>query len=189
VTETHYDGYFFNDNETTGLYPDKHGINEIACIRTDLDFNIKEYWRSYVKPAPQIIWTTEASEVSGIVKETVNGEPEELQIANTILAMATGRGRLRYAGFNCKFDLPMISALSTRTIRREFGFVMPWLCLLEVARKQLPDLPPVWNDKWKKNQTHTLELVCKHLGIDISGAHGAAFDIYATVQVARKLMR
>jgi len=186
---TAYDGYVFVDTETGGLDPLKHPILEIAAIRTDLDFRIREYWRSYIKPHSTLLCTPEALEITGINLDDLANEPNEADVADTFKQFLSGRGNLRFAGFNCKYDLGMLEAMKERAGIEMWGFYTPWLCLLEEAREKLPNLPKVWNERWKKNQTHTLELVCKHLGIDISGAHGAAFDIYATVQVARKLMR
>lgn len=185
-----FDGYFFCDTETGGL-KEHHPILEIACIRTDLEFRIKEYWRTYVKPYDGSVIEKEALDTHHLSEDFLKDQPSEMDVALSLQCFLKGRGRLRFAGYNCKYDLGMLEGLKKRTIGESelWGFETPWLCLLEEAREKLPNLPPVWNERWKKNQTHTLELVCRHFGITIQGAHQAAADIYATVEIARKLLK
>lgn len=187
MTEKPYDGYFFCDTETTGLSEEKHGINQLCVIITDLDFRIKAYFKTLVKPANWIEWTKEASEVSGITTDTVVDAPSEQAVADTIRALTQDRGRLRFAGFNTEFDQKMMFALAQRTGPESLGYFTDYapLCLMKIACSKLPDLPPVWNEKWKKNQTHTLALVTKAEGIAILAEHDSAGDIYATLQLAR----
>lgn len=188
----HYDGYAFIDTETTGLKPDLHGIVEIGYIRTDRQFKIEEYWRTLVKPAAKVIWTPEAVGVHGITQERVANAPSEQTVADTFRSLIKDRGILRIAGFNIEYDLGMLEGLKQRTGGEPWGLGaenLPPLCLLEEAREKLPNLPKVWNPKWEKYQTHTLELVAKHLEIRVHGAHGAAADIYATLEMARVLVK
>lgn len=184
-----YDGFLFVDTETGGLKPELHPILDLAVIRTDLDFRIREYWQTYIEPPEHLELDPRALAIHGLTREFLKGSPSEQAVADTLRSMVKGRGRLRPAGFNVRFDLGMLGGLDERTGAQGFGLWTdgPPLCLLDLAWKKLPNLPKVLNERTQKEQSHTLELVAKNYGIRIIRAHSAAADIYGTVEVAREM--
>lgn len=171
-----HSGYLFVDTETTGLYPDKHGIVQIAAILTKPNFEIESFWMSYCRPGSNILIDDEALEVNGLTRDQLETFSDERMVARAFLDFANIRSDLKFAGYNCPFDLSFLDVMVTRHGWKSPSYAMPWLDVLNVARKQL------------SITSYKLTAVCEYLGIECDGAHSAMVDIYATLKVARKLL-
>lgn len=179
MPEDDYKGYFFCDLETGGLEA-HHAILQVGAIITDLEFNVQATFSSYVKPPPGLVVEDGALKANKICRKFIPGFPEERFVARSLHSfIAVGEFPLRFAGFNCPFDLGMLDLMKTRVGILEWGYKVPEkegpLDLLTECRKRYKELP-----------SRSLDAMRAHFGYSSAGAHDALQDTYATLRIARK---
>ncbi|HZN55520.1 MAG TPA: 3'-5' exonuclease [Candidatus Polarisedimenticolaceae bacterium] len=154
----------FFDLETTGIDPQRDKIVEIAVVRVDPGGSSAAKTRRIdpERPIPP-----EATAVHGIRDEDVAGAPTFRQVARGILDFLADSD---LAGFNVRrFDVPLLD--------REFRD-----CGLDLAltQRRVIDAMSIFHRK----EPRDLAAAVKHfLGREHAGAHGAAADVAATVEV------
>ncbi len=154
------------DLETTGLYPDRHGVTEIAVVR--LEAGEKRVFQSFVNPGRPIPPKVQA--LTGITDTDVADAPPFEEV------LAEARDYLEDAVWviqNAPFDLGFLTpALARLGFRMEAKVVDT----LRLARKTLPGL-----------RSYRLGRLAEVLAWPGRGFHRALSDAEATLWVAREL--
>lgn len=180
--------YLFLDTETTGLYPEKHGIVQVAAVCTDEKFTPLVWFKSYVRPSIECEVSDEALEIHGLTRKQIATFPREHVVFPILHAWIVDLNGPIFAGYNAAFDLKMMAAAWQRNGLEQPGYKVPAFCLMEVAKKKLPKLPQRENPRAAKGfSTHRLVDVMHHFEMPIEGAHDAMFDILSTIEIARRL--
>jgi DNA polymerase-3 subunit epsilon len=154
----------FFDIESTGVDRENDRIVEIAVSKLDPSGQVKTISR---RVNPTIPIPASASEIHGIKDEDVANEPTFKQIAKSLLDLLHG---CDIAGFNSNsFDVPMLF----NEFQRAGHF---W----DYTTFNMIDV----GNLFKIQEPRTLSAAVKfYLGKELEGAHGAAADIEATVDV------
>lgn len=144
------------DVETTGLSPARDRIVEIAVVRVWAGA-VLHRWSTLVNPGIPI--SPFATDCHGIGDADVAAAPSLAAVLPSVRRLVAGT---TIAAHNATFDrgfLPMLP--------------QPWICTLELARAQFPELP-----------NHQLGTLVDHLGLrrHLAGSrlHRAAADAEAT---------
>lgn len=182
--------YAWIDTETGGLNPKLNPVLQVALIITDDLFNTMAGFCSYVRPADMPILSddqyragtyvgpyisTGALAVNGITPAELSFAPSELKVLTIMECLIDEyKGRIKFAGYNCDFDIGMLAAMESRNDIK-LAFVEGALDLLPIARQQL------------RLSSHKLTHVAQHYGLETTGAHDAFVDTKLTVEIARRL--
>jgi DNA polymerase III epsilon subunit-like protein len=174
------DRYLFVDLETGGLYPDKHAVLQVAALITDLDFNIKGQFMSYIQPCPHLQITKEALMINQLSLEHLQTAPVEKAVAVALAHFVRLVGDApRFAGYNCQFDLEFLDHLWQRHDLLPAPYQVPWLDVYTVSKSRLGADSGLPNFK--------LISVASHFGLNTDGAHDALADLIMTIEVAKRL--
>ncbi len=154
------------DLETTGLYPDRHGVTEIAVVR--LEGGEKRVFSAFSNPGRPI--PPEVQRLTGITEDDVRQAPpfeEVLEAARPYLEGAV------WIIQNAPFDLGFLTPALAR-----IGFRMKPKVVdtLRLARKTLPGL-----------RSYRLQRLAEVLAWPGGGYHRARSDAEATLWVAHEL--
>ena len=154
----------FLDLESTGVWPEKDRIVEIAMIRLTPDGK-EEVFESRVNPQMKI--PKEVIAIHGITDDAVKDAPIFSQVAPTVVAWLTGAD---VGGFSLeRFDILMLEQEFSRA-RIKFDFSS---CFLVDAQR-------IFVLKERRN----LESACRlYLGKPLKNAHSAMADTRATLDV------
>lgn len=157
------------DTETTGLWPKKDRIVELAVVKLYPDGKVTE-WDTLINPEMPI--PAEASAIHGIHDHDVMDAPTFRDIAGDF---ARGTRGCYLCGFNLGFDMRMVLAEYAR-------------CNLSIEGILDGEQLDVWA-LYKKLHPRTLsEAVKEYLGREHVGAHGAKADTKATLFVLLRML-
>ncbi|HTU68212.1 MAG TPA: exonuclease domain-containing protein [Steroidobacteraceae bacterium] len=157
----------FVDVETTGCYPGRHRVIDVAVIGATgdkLDFE----WQSLVHPGTRV--SAGITALTGIDDAMLEGAPRFDEIAGELSERLAGR---LFVAHNARFDYGFI--------RREFATVetnwrAPSLCTVRLSRALFPEMP-----------RHNLDAVMERHGISVEQRHRAMPDAQVLWQLWRKL--
>ena len=157
------DEFVVFDIETTGLNSQKDRITEIGAVKIK-EGKIIDKFSSFVNPGipiPGLI-----VKLTGITDEMVADAPPIEQVLNEFMEFIEGSVLVAH---NANFDVGFI-----RHNARILGEKLknPYIDTLELCRKQFPDL-----GKYKLN------IVAKHLGVELENHHRAVDDSMATAKI------
>ncbi|MBI4718740.1 MAG: hypothetical protein HY763_13110 [Planctomycetes bacterium] len=151
------------DTETTGLFPRRDRIVEIAVVRCNHRGEILRQYETLVNPKRDMGPTW----IHGLTAADVAEAPTFQEVAGDVLAIMQGAV---FVGHNAVFDW--------RFVRAEFeraGHALPDLprvCTMSLARLAEPAIP-----------SRGLDRLCEFFGIPHPQAHGATSDAVATVKL------
>lgn len=168
------------DTETTGLKPALgHRVVEIAAIRLE-NWQLVGELSQLVNP--HRLMEADVTAVHGIRNEDVADKPtfaEILPELGTLLdgALLVAHNALFDAGFlGMEFDIYRQTALQQGQKRVVEPLQNPWLCTLELARRQFYF--------GRNNLGH----IAQQLGVRIGRAHRALGDVYTTMEVLKRMV-
>jgi DNA polymerase-3 subunit epsilon len=154
----------FIDLETTGVSPVTDRIVEVAMIKVHPDGR-RETMTRRVNPGVPI--PPESSRLHGIADADVAGAPVFAQIAGEVLAFIGGAD---LAGFNIhRFDLPVLQRQLADAGRP-----------LAMEGRAVVDAQVIYHRRVPRDLAAAYRLYC---GKELTGAHGAAADNEACVEV------
>lgn len=183
----------FIDIETGGFSIEKNGICEIAFVITDDDLNFITEYQTYIKPYKRpdstefVSYKPEAMEVNKIPMCIIlNGKDvtvvlREIQdlILSTIFQNQNDllfESQNTFIGHNSiSFDIPRIKYLFKRFLPEFNVDLFGQEDTKVIARKKL------------NLESYSLENLCTHFGIENQNAHSALSDVYATIELYKKL--
>ncbi len=157
----------FFDIESTGVDAYEDRIVEISVIKISLDGEKVEITRRF---NPGVPIPEGASEIHGIYDKDVAPKPLFKQVAKKLFEFFEG---CDLGGFNAiTFDVPMLSAEFDR-------------CDIEFPADDAKYIDPMrlYHLKEKRDLSAAYKFYC---GEDLEGAHGAAADIQATLDIFNK---
>jgi len=157
------------DTETTGLYPDKDDIIEIAAVKYRNGTEIERF-NSFVKPTKV---------VPHYIEYLTHITPAELKnaplISSVLPKLKSFVGESVIVGHNTKFDLDFINAKFIQL--NELPFLNQWWDTSELSRIYLPFA-----------SNHKLTTMCETFQIEEFQAHRAINDAIATAELFIKLV-
>lgn len=154
------------DLETTGLFPRKDRIIEIAAVKVNPD-GTEEKLERLLNPTIPI--PAESTAVHGISDETVKDCPTFADVADEIYAFFEG---CDISGFNSdRYDIPCLEEEFLRVKRNLSAAIVNRLDVQRIYHKMEP-----------RDLSSALKFYC---GRDHVGAHGALADAEATLDVLR----
>ncbi|GAD79505.1 exodeoxyribonuclease I [Vibrio ezurae] len=187
--------FFFFDYETWGVNPAKDRPCQFAGVRTDADLNvIGEPLVIYCRPPADYLPNPEAALVTGITPQKAMqeglSEPEFIHAIHSEMS----RANTCTLGYNSvRFD----DEVTRYTCYRNFIEPYEWSYkngnsrwdLLDVMRACHALRPEGIN--WPENDDGNTSFRLEHLsvanGIEHSNAHDAMADVYATIELAKKV--
>ncbi|MGI6174902.1 MAG: PolC-type DNA polymerase III [Christensenellales bacterium] len=151
------------DIETTGLMPQKDAITEIGAVKI-VGGDVIDTFASFVNPMRPI--PQQITKLTGITDEMVQDAPETKQVLKEFLAFSKGCVLMAH---NAPFDMGFINVFAKRA-----GLELdnPVVDTLELSRKLFSEL-----------KSHKLNILAKHLGIDMGSHHRAVDDARTTGQI------
>ncbi|SHO56140.1 exodeoxyribonuclease I [Vibrio quintilis] len=195
MKDTEQPTFFFFDYETWGTSPAKDRPCQFAGIRTDMDFNIiGEPLTLYCKLPPDYLPSPEAALITGITPQLANAkgmiEPEFINRIHQELAKPDTTS----LGYNSiRFDDEVTRYTCYRNFIDPYGWSWQngnsrW-DLLDVARACHALRPDGIN--WPENDDGVTSFKLEHLSvanqIEHSNAHDAMADVYATIELAKRI--
>jgi predicted DnaQ family exonuclease/DinG family helicase len=157
------------DTETTGLFPDKDDIIEIAAVRYKGGIEIDRY-NSFVKPNKTVPHYIEY--LTHITPAQLKSAPPISMVLKELKAFV---GNSVIVGHNTKFDLDFIN---TKFIQEnELPFLNQWWDTCELSRIYLPFA-----------MNHKLTTMCEVFKLSDFQAHRAINDAKATAELFTKLI-
>jgi DNA polymerase-3 subunit epsilon len=153
------DRFVVVDTETTGVYPTDR-IVEVAIVTMDLDGNVVEVWDTLVNPLRDV----SASHIHGITATMVQGAPTFEAISGDVALRLHGAC---FVAHNIPFD--------TRMLMNEFRRVGEELVVVRGI------------DTYVESGCR-LSQACSIFDIDLTGAHRARTDAWATSQLFLQLV-
>ena len=139
---------------------------------------------SYVKPDHRCEINPEALKICQLSEVDIDCAPNETFVARAFQSfLYTGGPRLRFAGFNCPFDIGFLTELFYRCNidATEFYDTKEPLDILWECKKRFKKPADVPNHKLVTMGPHIL-------GSEFKGAHDGLSDIHQTLKIARKLL-
>lgn len=167
------------DVETTGLYPSKSEIIEVAAIRFR-DFKPTEVFTTLCKPKKDL--EINAQRVNGITMQMLEDKPQFAYIAESLLHFI---GKDNLVAHNLNFDLRFIvkHGVEVYNVERKY------YCTLEIAQRTLKAAKDKWDkeldgwvidfDKYFDVENYKLETLCKYYKIPLPKTHRALNDCLA----------
>ncbi|CAM3033021.1 exodeoxyribonuclease I [Vibrio rarus] len=187
--------FFFFDYETWGVSPAKDRPCQFAGVRTDADLNvIGEPLVIYCRPPADYLPTPEAALVTGITPQKAMqeglSEPEFIAAIHQQMS----RANTCTLGYNSvRFD----DEVTRYTCYRNFIEPYEWSYKNGNSRWDLLDVMRACHAlrpagiEWPKNDDGQTSFRLEHLsqanGIEHSNAHDAMADVYATIEMAKKV--
>lgn len=158
------------DIETTGLFPGRDRIVEIAVVRVDHTGEPEEEFVTLVNPERDVGPTR----IHGITARDVLAAPKFREIAGDVAAVVAGAVVVAH---NARFDADFLDAELRRVTDQHPP--LPTLCTMRLARRIDGTAT-----------SYRLAALCEHLGLPIpETAHSALDDARATAQVFGVLLR
>jgi DNA polymerase III subunit epsilon len=151
------------DVETTGFYPNRDRILEIAIVRLSPSGSVLDEYATLINPDRDI----GATSCHGVSARDVINAPRFAEVGGDILERLEGAVLV---GHNVSFDKSFLLSEYSR-----IGCVlpdMPTLCTLELSSRFVPYL-----------RSHRLANCCAHFGIPFGTSHEALSDARATAQL------
>lgn len=163
------DKYVVFDIETTGLSPSECQITEIGAIKIE-NGEVTDKFSQLINPKVHI--PQNITELTGISDEMVADMPDITEVLPRFLDFCGGAIVVAHnAGFDCGFIRYNAAALG-------LGFHNAILDTLKMSRELYPD-----------ERKHSLDVVCKRLGVSLENHHRAVDDATATAEVFLKLAK
>ena len=159
--------YVVFDIETTGFSPIKNRIIEIGAVK-DINGEIRDRFSTFVNPKVPIPF--EIEKLTGINDEMVMDAPAIEEVLPRFLEFCEGTVLVAH---NASFD---ISFIRENAERQSLPFDYTYVDTVGIARVLLPH-----------QAKHTLDAVCKSLGISLENHHRAVDDAEATSEIFIKL--
>lgn len=157
-------GYAILDVETTGLFPSKDRVVEIAVITCNKDLEVEDEYTTLVNPDRDL----GATEIHQITGSMVTNAPKFGEIAGDVIHRMKSRN---IVGHNVQFDVSMLlGELARMSIEVKEP---PRLCTLRLAYKLGPS-------------KRRLIDCCEHFGISLDRPHCALEDARATLALLQK---
>lgn len=162
------DNYSFDDTfvvldiETTGLFPRKDKLIEIACVKINNGEIIDEY-TTFINPEVDISY--KITEITKITNDMVRNEPV---ISDVIKNIVDFLGDYPVVAHNARFDASFLMK-----IYDDFGYKFnnPIIDTLLISRILYPDL-----------KAYRLDRICRHLNVELVSHHRAIYDTRATAE-------
>ena len=164
----------FIDIETSGLWPWKHEILELACIRRAGDEVVR--WSRKITPSAIHKADSKALEIIGYSPEAWE---DSISLTEAFEEMRPLMRGAVLCGHNIRFDLDFIDRNMKKATGTGRGFNHT-LDTMTLAYEHLQEAC---------GSSLSLARVCDVLGISNEGAHGALVDCERTMQVYDKLHR
>ncbi|MBQ3573642.1 MAG: PHP domain-containing protein, partial [Clostridia bacterium] len=163
------DKYVVFDIETTGLTPSECQITEIGAIKIE-NGEITDKFSQLINPKVHI--PQNITELTGITDEMVADMPDIEEVLPRFLDFCEGATVVAHnAGFDCGFIRYNAAALG-------LGFHNTTLDTLKMSRELYPD-----------ERKHSLDVVCKRLGVSLENHHRAVDDATGAAEVFLKLAK
>ena len=159
--------YVVFDIETTGFSPIKNKIIEIGAVKV-INGEITERFSTFVNP--QVPIPFEIEKLTSINDEMVMEAPVIEEVLPRFLEFCEGCVLVAH---NASFD---ISFIRENAERQQLPFDYTYVDTVGIARVLLPH-----------QAKHTLDAVCKSLGISLENHHRAVDDAEATAEIFIKL--
>ncbi len=159
--------YVCVDLETTGLYPERDRITEVAAARVENSV-ITDSFSSLVHSTVPI--DSFVSNLTGITNEMIADAPGEAEIIRKLFTFIDNSP---IVGYNVSFD---VSFLHYAAYRASVPLVRESFDVQSYARKGLPGRPG-----------YKLSNVAEYLSVEQPDAHRALADVLTTVACAEKL--
>ena len=163
ATTTATGGFAVVDVETTGLYPSKDRVVEVAVVHLDGDATIGDAFSTLVNPQRDVGKTR----IHGISASDVVDAPTFAQVASLLWEQLTGRV---FVSHNVQFDLRMLDAEF-----RRLGVNLPpppAMCTMRLAANYIHGLP-----------ARSLSACCDAAGVELAQHHSALHDATASAQL------
>lgn len=161
--------YVVLDVETTGFSRHSDRLTEVAAVRI-CDGKVVDEYTTFVnpgKPIPEVV-----VKLTNITDEMVRNAPHPDQVIKELIEYV---GQDVLCAHNAKFDMGFLQSTALRAGLRFPD--LPVVDTLPMARALLPEM-----------KGHKLNLVCKQLGVQLTGHHRAINDTRATAQMFMRLM-
>ncbi|BDF46397.1 DNA polymerase III PolC-type [Lachnospiraceae bacterium] len=159
--------YVVFDIETTGFSPIKNRIIETGAVKV-INGEIRDRFSTFVNPKVPIPF--EIEKLTGINDEMVMDAPAIEEVLPRFLEFCEGTVLVAH---NASFD---ISFIRENAERQSLPFDYTYVDTVGIARVLLPH-----------QAKHTLDAVCKSLGISLENHHRAVDDAEATSEIFIKL--
>lgn len=184
---------FFYDLETTGLYPGKHGIHQIAGL-IEIDGEVVEGFNFKVKPNPLAEISPDALDASNVTVDQINSYEDMLSVfikLKSILSKYVDpfnkQDKFFLVGFNNrKFDDDFLRGFFLQNGDNYFGswFWSDSHDILVLASYFL-------RNKRTKMENFKLKTVAKYIGLEVDETklHDAMYDIYLTRGIELNLLK
>lgn len=181
------------DLETTGLFPYKHGVTQIAII-IEMDNQIVEQKDIRVRPFPSDEIQPRALEVQGRTEHEIMSYPEpdeamiELEtLLGTFVDKYNKNDKFVFVAYNAKFDEEFLRKFFYKSNNKYFGswFWTPTICAMHLAMHHL-------QSHRAKLPNFKLETICSALGLSTeegAGMHDALTDIILTRQLYQEICK
>lgn len=180
----------FLDVETTGLYPSKSGIIQVAGI-IEINGEVIEEFNLNMAPFPEDWINDQALKANGVLRETLFDRPDpnvQFQKLISILEKHVDKraavNKLWFLAYNSNFDNEFMRAWFKKCGDKDFSkwFHNPDLCVMRMAGLALMD-ERVQLDNFKQGT------VARKLGIEVdeSKLHDALYDIHITRKIFKKI--
>jgi len=172
--------FLFVDTETTGLYPDKHAIIQLACI-PKINGKLHPHFNEFAAPLATDVIDDNAFKSHGISAAKMKTfQPSAQMLDNFIKYLRSFNCKFIIAGYNVGFDKRFLSALFTKHKRADDFF--------DLFELQIHDtfLRVQKVKALLKTENMKLATLAKHFGVAIN-AHEALSDITATIAVDMKI--
>ncbi len=150
------------DVETTGFYPEKCKIVEVAVV--PVNCLAKEPFQTLIDPETRI--PPETSRIHGITDDMVSGKPKIAEVMDQLQNLLANS---IFVSHNVPFDWGFFDKAFFDYFKTPLR--MPHLCTLHLSRKYL------------RIESKALGSVCDHLGINLREAHRASADTIAVQKI------
>lgn len=161
-------GYATIDFETTGLWPERHDrAIEVAVVHSDPDGTITGHWETIINPGRDL----GRQDIHGVTAREVLVAPPFEGIAGELIDLLSGRVIVAH---NASFDIRFLDGELNR-LGYWPGAPYAHLCTMRTARTVLAG-------------GCRLVDCCAAFDIELSGAHRASVDAYATAQLLGALI-
>lgn len=179
------------DVETTGLYPSKHAIVQLAYI---VEIDGEEVHREVLYAAPDANQeiTDKALEITGFTQKEILEWPSQKDLYNRFKKVINRyvdpfdkSDKMFIGGYNVSFDVDFLRALFKRHGDNYFGSYF-WFATLDPARVAAFLL---WTGLIATSEAQDFKLgtLCTIFGVELNEAHDAMADVEATRQVAYRM--
>lgn len=157
-------GFAVIDFETTGLFPGGHDrVIEVAIVRVSTNGQIEGQWETLINPGRDL----GRQDIHRVRAADVMNAPAFAQVAPQLLDLLEGRVVVAHnAGFDIRFLLAELARAGHVVTEPVIS-----LCTMQLAREFLP------------GTGRSLADCCAAYDIDLTGAHRASVDAFATAEL------